>query len=149
MERFGALLGCPADDPAVARMADEFALVSSNSDGQLESRELGVALSVSKKGEVDAVFLFGNAKDDFLEYRGELPGGLTFQCRREEVRRAHGLPTTFADATTSSDGIVRHGGWDRYDLQDHVLHFSYARHTGFIELVTLMLGREAGGLTRR
>ena len=144
MDQFIAILGCPLNDPAVSEFVRRFGLASSDSERQLERRESGVALVISEKRTVDAVFLFGNAKDDFLEYRGGLPGGLTFQSRREEVRRAFGPPTVSANATTPTDGIVQHGGWDRYDLVDHVLHFSYATHTGFIELVTFMPGRGSG-----
>ena len=43
------------------------------------------------------------------------------------------------NATTVAQGGYQHGGWDRYDLSTHVLHFSYQRAVGVIELVTLMV----------
>ena len=142
VEDFVAVLGLPANSSPVENLARDFGLV--RSDRQLENRELGVAVALSDKEIVDAVFLFGNAKDNFLEYRGGLPRGLTFQARREEVRAAFGAPTASANANTREDAVIKHGGWDRYELESHVLHFSYALHTRFIELVTLMPAGHAG-----
>jgi hypothetical protein len=141
MDEFIQILGAPQTAGPVQDLIARFHLAENPSNrAQLESTSHGVALCLDDRGAVNTVFLFGNGKDDFGEYRGALLGDLTFRHGRTEVRRVHGEPTRSADATTAAQGGYQHGGWDRYDLSTHVLHFSYQRDLGLIELVTLMVG---------
>jgi hypothetical protein len=64
----------------------------------------GIALYLDDHVAVSTVFLFGNRKDDFHEYRGSLPGDLTFRHGRTDVRRVCGEPTSSANATTLFQG---------------------------------------------
>src|SRR6185436_20961927 len=139
MDEFIQVLGAPLTSAPVQDLIARFRLVENvENPGHLNSPSLGIALRLDDLRAVDTVFLFGNGKDDFHEYRGPLPGALTFRHGRTEVRRVYGEPTSSENATTVAQGGYQHGGWDRYDLSTHVLHFSYQRAVGVIELVTLM-----------
>jgi hypothetical protein len=143
MDQFIQVLGAPLTAAPVQDLIARFRLVENPSSPEhFNSPSLGIALRVDDRRAVDTVFLFGNGKDDFREYRGSLPGALTFRHGRSEVRRVYGEPTSSANATTAAQGGYQHGGWDRYDLPTHVLHFSYERAVGVIELVTLMAARQ-------
>ena len=140
MDELIRVLGAPRTAPPVQDLVQRFRLVEDASNpGHWESPQFGIALYCNADGTVGTVFLFGNGKDDFHEYRGPLPGDITFRSGRTDVRRVCGEPTTSANASTVAEGLPRHGGWDRYDLPTHVLHFSYERDLGVIELVTLMV----------
>ena len=140
MDEFIRVLGAPLGAALVQDLIERFRLVEdASSPGHWESPSLGIALYLDDHRAVTTVFLFGNGKDDFREYRGSLPGDLTFRHGRTDVRRICGEPTRSANATTVAEGGYGHGGWDRYDLPTHGLHFSYERDVGVIELVTLMV----------
>jgi hypothetical protein len=143
MDELIRVLGAPLSGAPVQDLIQRFRLAEDASNpGHWESPLLGIALYLGQdRAAVETVFLFGNGKDDFREYRGALPGDLTFRHGRTDVRRVCGEPTRWADASTVADGGYQHGGWDRYDRPTHVLHFSYERDVGVIELVTLMVAR--------
>ena len=140
MDELIRVLGAPRNAAPVQDLVQRFRLAEDTSNpGHWESAQFGIALYLDTEGTVVTVFLFGNGKDDFHEYRGPLPGEITFRSGRTDVRRVLGEPTRSANASTIAEGPPRHGGWDRYDLATHVLHFSYQRDLGVIELVTLMV----------
>jgi hypothetical protein len=140
MDEFIRVLGAPVTAEHVKDLVQRFRLVQDASSPRYwESPLFGVSLLLEEDGAVGSVFLFGNGKDDFREYRGALPGELTFRSGRSDVRRVCGEPTWSANASTVADGPPRHGGWDRYDFPTHNLHFSYERDLGVIELVTVMV----------
>jgi hypothetical protein len=140
MDEFIRVLGAPLNAAPVQHLVERFRLVEDASHPRhFESPSLGIALYLDDHGAVSTVFLFGNRKDDFSEFRGSLLGDLTFRHGRSDVRRVCGEPTKSANATKRAEGGYQHGGWDRYDLPTHVLHFSYERDVGVIELVTLMV----------
>jgi len=139
MDELIRVIGAPVTAAPVQDLIARFRLVEdASSPGHLNSPLSGIAFYLNERRAVETVFLFGNGKDDFREYRGALPGDLTFRHGRSEVRRVFGEPTSSANATRLAEGGYQHGGWDRYDLPKHTLHFSYERGTGVIELVTLM-----------
>jgi hypothetical protein len=117
MREFIQALGAPLNAAPVQHLLERFRLVEDASNpGHWESPSLGIALYLDDRGAVNTVFLFGNGKDDFREYRGSLPGDLTFRHGRTDVRRVCGEPTRSADPTTVAEGGYQHGGWDRYGL---------------------------------
>jgi len=146
MDEFIQTLGKPLNAEAVQMLVERFRLVEDpNQRGHWESSKLGIAVYLDERASyVESVFLFGNGKDDFHEYRGRLPGDLTFRHGRTDVRRVWGEPTRSADAAAIA-GNYGHWDWDRYDLPTHVLHFSYERDVGIIELVTLMVSEPKTG----
>jgi len=95
MDEFIQVLGAPLTSAPVQDLIARFRLVENvENPGHLNSPSLGIALRLDDLRAVDTVFLFGNGKDDFHEYRGPLPGALTFRHGRTEVRRVYGEPTS-------------------------------------------------------
>src|SRR5437868_4072808 len=110
MDEFIRVLGTPLTAAPVQDLVERFRLVEDASNpGKWESPVLGIALYLDDHAAVNTVFLFGNGKDDFREYRGSLAGDLTFRHGRTDVWRVCGEPTKSARATTVTEGGPQHG----------------------------------------
>lgn len=92
-----------------------------------EATAFGIALR-SEGGIVDTVFLYGQGKDDFAEYQGQLPIGIELGCDRSVVRRYAGTPTRWSSGTYE---------WDRYEAEGTYVHFMYEGKPLGVSLITL------------
>jgi hypothetical protein len=118
------------------RLVAEHALIGPNDCGYWENSRAGISLG-SDGGVVTAIFLHGFGKDDFAQFSGPLPAGLTFESGPEEVRHALGAPET-SGGPDKMPRVYHHGGWDRFTLGSYSIHFTYRAHDKRIDLVTLM-----------
>ena len=130
-----AILGSATNSPVVRAFSEANALVRDGS--YLENPSAGLAVALSEDGYVRAVFLHAEGKDDFGQYQGPLPAGLTFSSNRGDIRREFGTPDKIV-APGAYPGGDPHGGLERYDLDACYIHFSYWPD-GTIQLVTIGL----------
>jgi hypothetical protein len=79
------------------QLVSEFGLVGPDEHGYLENPSKGIALG-SEQGLIDSVFLHATGKDDYDQFSGPLPAGLTFESRQQDVRRT----TAGSSSTTAS-----------------------------------------------
>ena len=123
------LLGRRESDDAVQAIICEHGLVPEEAHGATywEASAFGITVR-SENGIVDTVFLHGDGKDDFAEYQGPLPTGLEFGCDRSVVRTLGGAPTW--SSTGAHD-------WDRYDLDEAYVHFTYEGEPRGVSMITL------------
>ncbi len=135
---FKNVLGVKINNDEFKKICKEFALLEDivSEDIYFENEKEGIAF-LCEGGIVDTVFFFGEGKDGYRKYKGQLVMGLTFNSVKEDVYRAMGKSTSFSPPKSFPG--VSHGGWDRYDLGKYAIHFTYSISTGTIELFTLML----------
>jgi hypothetical protein len=88
-------------------------------------------------GMVHTAFVYVAPRDGFRQFSGPLPGGLTAQGTRAEVRRRFGNPSRSGEAQTFPD-IGHQGAWDRFEVGPVCIHFQYMGSGERIALVTLM-----------
>lgn len=123
-EKLIALLGESKSSPAFTEVLNDLGKAGDWDDHKghayLNFRESGVSLSYEKRtGSFQSIFLYGNGRDGFSEYRGLLPAGLTFHNTREEVHHKLGEPVR------SGPGPEVDTTWDLFQSGDHTVHFEF------------------------
>jgi len=98
--------------------------------------DAGVSLVLPDHETIGAVQLHAPGHEGFSGYPGPLPGGLTFDMDRDDVRNALGAPDRHGE-----EGAVlllgKKPAWDSFALNGHRLHVEYAFGGRGIQLVTL------------
>jgi hypothetical protein len=102
----------------------------------LTSRECGIEIKASSNGEVTSVFLFADGVDAAKQYEGEIPGGLSFDLGRREVRGRLGEPDQGNGARVFLGRQVY--PWDRFNLPEFSLRVTYSLNEASIRQFTLM-----------
>jgi hypothetical protein len=149
-----ALLGRNIAEPEVAqRLADYPRLHpaegGASTDARIQSVKYlksardGLQIKLSEDGEILAIFMMSDGKEDFSEFRGELPGRLNFAAEPEDAIRFLGEPALRRGEATY--GGHRLGELLRYDYPAYSIHIQFrADHDG-IDLVTAMTARQVPG----
>jgi hypothetical protein len=96
----------------------------------------GLRLKLAGDGTILTIFLMGEGKDGYTQFRGELPGGLTFGSTRVDALRTFGAPAYFRAA--GKLGSFQVGELMRFDRPTHSLHLQFRADGAGIELVTVM-----------
>lgn len=99
-----------------------------------ESPHSGITILVTNN-VVNSIFLHADGKDEFSQYQGSLPYGLTFSSSRDDARAILGAPVSSSDGVYIPDLTI--GGWDRFQLPGISLHLTYKANNQAISLVTL------------
>jgi hypothetical protein len=100
-------------------------------------QQLGISLVLPNNENVGAVHLYSGGYDGFREYLGVIPGDVTFQSSRQDIRAAFGDPDVCGEAKHVEPlGIVP--PWDRFTSKDLWLHFTYSSDCRSIQLITIM-----------
>lgn len=103
----------------------------------------GLRMRLSSEGTILTIFLMSEGKDGFSQYRGELPGGLSFDSTRAEALKTFGAPAYFR--ASGKLGSFRVGELMRFDWPTHSLHLQFRPEGVGIELVTLMSAEAVPG----
>ena len=109
----------------------------------LRSESDGLLVKLSAEGEILAVFLMGEGKEGFSEFKGELPGALAFSSQPSDVLKTLGAPAFNRPA--GNIGSYRHGEFFRFDKPGYSLHFQFRGDRRGIELITAMSARAVPG----
>jgi len=80
------------------------------------------------------VFFYSEGKDEYSQYKGELPFGLSFEDRRENV--VHKLGEQSWQRLAQDDERVISDRWDNLLEVAYRLHVSYYKDTGKISIIS-------------
>jgi hypothetical protein len=149
-----ALLGRNISEPEVMQRLAEYPRLhpsegGASMDGSVQSvRYLrstadGLLIKLSEDGEILAIFMMSGGKEDYSEFRGELPGRLNFAAEPEDAIRVLGQPA--ARRAEASYGGHRLGELLRYDYPAHSVHIQFRVDHDGIDLVTAMTARQVPG----
>jgi hypothetical protein len=130
------VLDTPVNGHLMAKLVSDQALIGPDDDGYWENPRGGISVK-SDDGIVTCIFLHAWGKDDFAQFPGPLPAGLTFDAGQEEVRRAFGEAQK-SGGPGKMPRVFNHAGWDRFEVGNFLIHFTYRAVDRRIELVTLM-----------
>jgi hypothetical protein len=103
----------------------------------------GLRLKLSSDGTIRTIFLMSEGKEGFSQYRGELPGGLSFSSTRVEALKTFGAPAYFR--ASGKLGSFKVGELMRFDRPGHSVHFQFRPDGAGIEMVTLMVAEAVPG----
>ena len=102
----------------------------------LNSLTNGISFSLDRKKRIDTVFLYGGGFEKFDRFTGDLPGGLTFDTSRGDVRRLHGEPHQVGEI--GGVGIMHNDtAFDTYTSEVHYVRITYNPSESAIHLITL------------
>jgi hypothetical protein len=104
----------------------------------LNAYEAGISLALERNDQIKAVFLYAEGVEDFGQYKPTLPGGLTFDTPRADVRAKLGQPAIAGEAGGNGIMAIEHA-FDRYESAEFYLRFEYADGGSGVRLVTLGL----------
>lgn len=83
------------------------------------------------------IFLYDGSDGDYLPFCDVVEYGLSFDWTRSDVVARFGEASI--QQTKPVEGPTRpFAGWDRFDYDDHSIHFSYTPLIGTVNLITLM-----------
>ncbi|MGC5809931.1 hypothetical protein [Ralstonia pseudosolanacearum] len=100
---------------------------------------LGVSLVLPDNEAVSAIQLHASEYEGFVGYSGPIPGRLTFEMNRHDVRALLGAPV---ESGEEKDVILLGGkhAWDSFRLGAIKMHVEYSAGEGPIQLVTITRG---------
>jgi hypothetical protein len=133
-----AWIGLPFADVAAAS-PDIFGAFSPETMGEslyVNARPHGIALALSRKKCVEAVFLYAEGVEDFSRYQAALPGGVTFTSTRAVARAALGAPSLSGDVGGIGIMAIEHA-FDRFEDAAHYVRFTYWADDAGVRLVTI------------
>ena len=131
--------------PALRREKDD---AGAHDDGvpavqYLRSEADGLLIKVSGEGEIMAIFMMSEGKDGFSQFRGELPGKLSFSSTPGDALKALGAPGYSKPA--GKVGSFAHGELLRFDRPGYSVHFQFRGDRKGMELVTAMTASSVPG----
>src|SRR4051812_45237242 len=89
----------------------------------LKSESDGLLIKVSDEGTVLTIFLMSEGKDGFSQFKGPLPGELSFSSTRRQVVQAMGAPAYIRPP--GRIGSFVQGELLRFDKPGYSLHFQF------------------------
>jgi hypothetical protein len=110
--------------------------VLEDSSPYLNARNHGISLALTKKGNVETIFLYAEGHEGFSEFKGELPSGIRFGSSRKDVRSLMGEPMMAGEI--GGEGVMANEfAFDRYETTERYMRFTYNKDESGILLITL------------
>ena len=140
----GIYSGALVDDPEVRRYLRTLGHVTESSADEEQGPEHYVAVVsaglelMSEEGIIQAVTLYGGARDGYARYAGSLPLGLTMELHRPDVRDLLGGPH-FQIEASNDRYLGRIAPCDRYDGSDFSTALDYDEATEQVTRIELLL----------
>jgi hypothetical protein len=132
--------------PALRRERDDAAQDEETPVQYLRSERDGLLIKLSDDGEILAIFMMGEGKDGFSQYRGALPGRLSFASTPADVLKSLGAPAF--SQPPGKVGSFHYGDLLRYDRPAYSIHFQFRSDRRGIELITAMTAASVPGRSR-
>lgn len=102
----------------------------------LNARDSGISFALNKKSKVESIFLYSDGVEEFKQYSEKLPGEISFEMSRAQVRKALGEPSLSGEA--GGVGLMAIDfSFDRYESDTHYIRFEYTENDAHIRLVTI------------
>jgi hypothetical protein len=128
----------PLTLPIYTECFDGAAVKIMGESAYLNAKRAGISLALTREHKVQTVFLYSEGVEGFTAYVRALPAGLTLASNRADVRAALGEAAMSAEP--GGIGLMAIAfGFDRFEADDHYLHFEYLPGEGGIRLVTFGL----------
>jgi hypothetical protein len=124
-----------ADDGAAGEEAEQIRYLRSPGDG--------LQVKLTEDGVILAIFLFGEGKEGFSQFRGELPAGLSFASTPADTLKTLGAPGH--SRPPGKVGSFAHGDFLRFDRPGYSLHFQFRSDRRGLELVTAIVASAVPG----
>ncbi len=102
----------------------------------LNGRANGIAFALTADHRIKAIFLYAHGVEDFAQYAGALPAGLSFTSSRADVRTAMGAPALSGDAGGTGLFAIEHS-FDRFEADGFYIRFEYEARDAAVRLVTI------------
>jgi hypothetical protein len=102
----------------------------------LNARDAGISFALNKQLKIDAIFLYADGVEDFKQYQEDLPGGLSFDMSRAQVRKVLGEPSFSGEAGGTGIMAIKFS-FDRYESDTNYIRFEYTEKDKQIRLVTM------------
>jgi len=102
-----------------------------------EFKKTGVSFLFDETKTLTAIHIFGENKDQFLAYSGELPEGISFKNSKTEILEKLGKPSQQGGGETSLLG-GKVSPWIKYLFPQYQLHLQFDESLKRVVLVTLM-----------
>jgi hypothetical protein len=129
-----AVLGQPPDGELFDQLVSQLEL-SSEEDPETSPRwyenKTGVSVAI-RGGAVHAIQFFSSENPDFTGFPGPLPLELSFAMTRDEVHARLGGPD---DVVPPHDGVVPHGGIDRFEAETCTVMVAYSARSGRVAVL--------------
>jgi hypothetical protein len=130
-------IGQPALDlPVYAERFEGAEIEIGGESPYLYGKAVGIQFALNRDHTVRAAFLHAEGVEDFAQYPGTLPGGLSFTSSRADVRAALGEPVFNGDAGGVGLMAIEHS-FDRFEEGPHYLRFEYLAGNMSIRMVTV------------
>jgi hypothetical protein len=104
----------------------------------INARDAGIELCLSKKHQIEAIHFFNGTMDGFCRYQDALPGNVTFDWTRDQVKTAFGTPALSGDAGGVGIMALSHS-FDRFETDNVYIRFEYEVVGDLVRLVTIGL----------
>jgi hypothetical protein len=102
----------------------------------LHARDAGISFALNGTMKVKSIFLYADGVEDFKQYLEELPGGISFEMSRTQVRKALGEPVLSTEV--GGTGIMAIDfPLDRYESDTSYVSFEYTEDGAHIRLVAI------------
>jgi hypothetical protein len=102
----------------------------------LNARDSGMSFALDKKLKVESIFLYTNGVEGFRQYSGKLPGGISFEMSRIQVRKMLG-ESSFSGEAGGTGLMAIDFSFDRYESDAYYIRFEYTEKDAHIRLVTI------------
>lgn len=102
-----------------------------------EFKKTGLSFLFDETKALTAIHIFGENKDQFLAYSGELPEGISFKNSKTEILEKLGKPSQQGGGETSLLG-GKVSPWIKYLFPQYQLHLQFDESLKRVVLVTLM-----------
>jgi hypothetical protein len=102
----------------------------------LNGRDAGISLALCPKQHIQSIFLYAEGVEDFAQYVGHVPQGLSFGSARMDVCAVMGEPAMSADAGGTGIFAIDYS-FDRFERDGCYIRFEYTSDATSVRLITL------------
>ena len=138
MDKLLKLIDKHLEEPEVVRFFNDYSLQFEYDEDEyyISFTDVGLEFIADNAKRITTVFISSLSKGAIKEY-SPIKEGVSFRSTRSEVRNVMGSPTSSGNPL--ADTILEPtGGYDRYDNNQHAIHFEYNSENNTISLITLM-----------
>jgi hypothetical protein len=108
----------------------------------LSSRKDGMYVSLDKKLRIESIILFPKG-EYYSQYRKELPGGISFDFTREDVRKLLGIPDNLDNDLYDDGDVYEVRELDSPSRQSKYIEIIYRKDYTSIDCVKLVWKRKS------
>ncbi len=109
-------------------------------DSYVEIQSHGFSFVLEEGEKVSSIHLYSEGKDDYCEFKSNIPGGVKFNDSRTEVISKLGEPISSGERCVVPI-FGEKPAWDNFCVRDNIVHIEYNDSLNSIELITLSFAK--------